>query len=315
MEKEAVKNSLSNDKNIVGTVLKLVIRFVYIFLLFSFFNITFAYVGGIGGFDKIFTMQNIFGVSLMVSVLAITVTLSSWKWYVGAIFADIIAFFVNTGLEGGGYNFGTLGFTLMELPVFLGIAAVIYFINKGYEKIPKRWIQLTIVGLPFVIFLLLIIGASLTCSFGNNSVCVAKGSSSSDVTACRKSSSLGAEMDCYKEFAKKINDPNVCNSIEGNQYYEMCLRAFIMESSESISPNSCDSAPDKKINNCLRILGITLKDPKICEKIPESDGYNLYKCYNGIVWSGGDKALCDKVLNAASKRSCLNPDNMGYYDR
>ena len=284
-------------------------------MLFSFFNITFAYVGGIGGFDKIFTMQNIFGVSLMVSVLAIAVTLSSWKWYVGAIFADIIAFFVNASLEGGGYFFGTLRFTLIELPIFLGIAAVIYFINKGYEKIPKRWIQLTIAGLPFVIFLLLIIGASLTCSFGNNSVCVAKGSSGSDVTACRKSSSLGAEMDCYREFAKKINDPNVCNDIEGNQYYEMCLRAFIMESSGSISENSCDSAPDKKINNCLRILGIALKDSKICEKISENDKYNLYKCYNGIVWSGGDKTLCDKVLNDASKRSCLNPDNMGYYDR
>ena len=280
----------------------------------SFLSITFAYVGGIGGFNKIFTPQNILGVSLTVLVLAIAITLSSWKWYVGAIFADIIAFFVNTGLEGGGYNFGTFMFTLVEFPVFLAIATLIYFINKGYEKISKRWLQLTIAGLPFAILLILLIGASLTCSYGNNSVCVAKGTASLDITVCRNSASLSAEQDCYREFAKKLNDPSSCNKIEGDQYYEMCLRAFITENKGSISTNSCDSAPDKNIKNCYRILGIALKDPKICEKIL-NDNYNLYGCYSGIVWSGGDKALCDKILNDADKRSCLNPENIGYYDR
>lgn len=91
-----------------------------------------------------------------------------------------------------------------------------------------------------------------------------------------------------------------CSSAPAD-WHDNCLYEYAAEKNSfevcSIITNSADK------DGCLRTVAVDLKDPKLCEKVPNGNFEKDY-CYSGLAWNLKNKALCNMITTNETKLEC-----------
>tara|TARA_Y100000310_G_C20576330_1_gene760593 strand:- start:241 stop:1173 length:933 start_codon:yes stop_codon:yes gene_type:complete len=289
-----------------GNILSMIFTFIYFLILswsivfmraylFYRFELKNAFLSSLdlieGGFLFII---------LLPAVITFIIHKKTWKGVlvlIGLLISYIIFMFIILTPEEEGY----LMLAMFGIVPFLFAVTFISILFRGLFKL-KLWMRFLIALAPFVIILLIV----LTTAMQTKNV---------DVDYCEGLGQISTQIDCYHNLALKENDPSICMRIEGadniKQYCPLEI-FFKLDKTNSIPSSACTNLQGYDNELCFTALGIVKKDSSICDNI--GSDYNKHRCYSGIVWNGGDSSLCDKILNNAGKKSCLNPQNKGYYD-
>ncbi|MDO8509301.1 MAG: hypothetical protein Q7S27_06500 [Nanoarchaeota archaeon] len=131
---------------------KLAMRFGYLLLLMI---LTLTAMGG--SFRNIMDSLSD-GIGIIFLLFIIGFTISTWRFWWGAAFLSLATIVVNVMIFG---DLNSLTISAIEIPFFVGIEAIFFFINKGYEGIQNKKLRWSLVAIPLVILLLLTIMTAL----------------------------------------------------------------------------------------------------------------------------------------------------------
>lgn len=138
---------------------------------------------------------------------------------------------------------------------------------------------------------------------------------------------------CLQNIADVSGDVSVCNKIKSEYYANACYRGFLQKIIESGKTSDCEKISGEEMKAlCLVGVAGTLKDPKICEKIPKQWSFEIKDCYasafknekdpdncegfknNEVAWSicnrmaaknAKNVETCTKIKHAPSKEFCM----------
>ena len=171
------------------------IRFFYMLVLSL--SITYTIFRVIG--ETIFQAITYTGIVFTLPIIFIIgFALAMWRFWYSIPWFILATVVVNSFM----FGFGGLGLSAIEIPIFLVVTLVVLGIEKMFSKISLKWLRMTLALLPFIIMAIIIIIVNITCSFGNNSECIAKNAlEQNNPNLCE---TTGYKLyDCYRRFFER----------------------------------------------------------------------------------------------------------------